>query len=406
MPIFADPGPFPGSNLDPSPIKPPYNPGDENPASPAINQTYATLPLTFMGNKIAQVVAQDQNPSVDLADVQNDIRTIAGDNLPPTNWAWYELGYDNEPLDPTNTTSTNAHADYIIHHEGPQYFGYIADNAGVAQQHLFGQGKFYSDVANGNLAPNGGVYYVRGGYGNIDGLKPVGTSAAASFTGDDDHGSYSDSQISEASVADTVNAIANSKYWSQSAIIITYDETDGLYDHQQVKIRALDPEGNPIEGGPRIPAIVISPYGRAHAIVHQYSEHGSVIKFVNELFGLQPLATLPDEVIARVKGYFATGQYYLEPSDDPFNNIGDLFPAFDDARLLGLEAPLPANYATIAPAIVHSLPHYGSLGGCHAINVTPTDYKPDGTVIDPAPADFNPRPTATPGIPTSGTWTP
>ena len=31
-------------------------------------------------------------------------------------------------------------------------------------------------------------------------------------------------------IADEVNAIASSPFWKDSAIIITYDETDGLYD--------------------------------------------------------------------------------------------------------------------------------------------------------------------------------
>ncbi len=58
----------------------------------------------------------------------------------------------------------------------------------------------------------------------------------------------------------------------------------------------------------------------------------------------------------------------------------------------------------IPTAIVKSLPHYGG-NGCTALNIIPTDYR-GGTLMDPAPADFNPRPNTTPGNPTSGTWTP
>jgi phospholipase C len=409
-PIVGDPGPFPGSNLDPSAVKPPYNPGDENPATPALDQTYASLPLSFMGGKIKQVLATDQNPNVDLADVQADITLIAGENLPPTNWAWYQEGFDADPTaTPPNAVAGNAHSDFIVHHEGPQYFGYVADNPQVAQQHLFGQGGFYTALSQGTLAAKGGVYYVRGGYGNLDGLTPAdpNPTVRSTFPGNDDHPGYSDAQISEASVADTVNAIAASKYWSQSAIVITYDETDGLRDHQQVGIRALDPEGNPVENGPRIPAIVVSPYASAHVIVHQPSEHSSVIKFIDELFGLAPLADLPNELYGRLLGYFQLGQLYLSPADDGVSNIGDLFPAFDNERLLGTAAPLPASYAMIDPTIVHTLPHYASAGGgCKALDITPTDYTANGTVIDPAPADFNPRPGTNPGTPTSGNWTP
>ena len=78
--------------------------------------------------------------------------------------------------------------------------------------------------------------------------------------------------------------------------------------------------------------------------------------------------------------------------------------AFDNLRLLGYSAPLPAEYAEIEPNTAPSLPHY-PLGGCYTLNIVPTDYV-GGKLIDPAPADFNPRPSVTPGIPTSGTWTP
>ena len=40
---------------------------------------------------------------------------------------------------------------------------------------------------------------------------------------------------------------------------------------------------------------MISPYAASGKISHRYSEHGSVIKFINELKGLVPLASLPDE---------------------------------------------------------------------------------------------------------------
>ena len=408
VPVVNDDGPFPGSTLDNSPVKPPYNPGDSNPATPHINQTYASLPLSFMGSKIKAVLASDQNPTVDQADVQDDIRTIAGDNLPPTNWGWYELGYDTEPGDPNNDLSSNPHNDYIVHHEGPQYFGYLGDNTNIQKKHLFGQGKFYTDLADGTL-PSQGVFYIRGGYGNLDGLKPVDPNPklASVFPGNDDHPGYSDAQISEASVADTVNAIASSPYWKDSAIVITYDETDGLYDHQQLKIRSLDPQGRPLAPGPRIPAIVISPYGRSNVVVHQYSEHSSVIKFIDELFGLLPLADLPDEVAGRIIGQQEFNQPYLTPADDVVPGIGDLFPAFSDARLLGLVPPLAASYASIPAATVHTLPQYNGQG-CQALGITPVDY-PNGlnsAPIDPPPADFNPRPSSNPGIPTSGTWTP
>ncbi len=74
LPVVGDPGPFPGSNFDESPVQPPYGPKDVSPASPTLNQTYATLPLSFLGRSIESVVASDENPALDLLDVQHDIK--------------------------------------------------------------------------------------------------------------------------------------------------------------------------------------------------------------------------------------------------------------------------------------------------------------------------------------------
>jgi len=401
-PVTGDPGPYPGSNLDTSPVKPPYNSGDENPNTPALNQTYATLPLSFMGKSIEQTVATDPNPALDLVDVQQDVLRIAGDGNMPVNWGWFQEGYDAEP---TDSTTDPLHSTYIVHHDAPQYFGYIADNAPVAQKHLFGLQDFFNTMSAQQLG-SGGVFYVRGGYGNNDKLVPLDPNPAvqAAFPGSDDHPGYSDLQISSQLLADEVNAIAASPYWSDSAIIITYDETDGLYDHQAVTSRVNDPEGSPLEPSSRIPAIVISPYAKSHVIVSQYSEHSSIIKFIDKLFNLTPLADLPDETKGFAMGKANFGQEYMGPADDKVPGIGDLTAAFDNGRLTGETAPLPASYAEILPGTTPTLPHY-PLGGCYTLNIVPTDYT-GGKLIDPAPSDFNPRPSLTPGTPTSGTWTP
>jgi phospholipase C len=400
-PVVGDNGPFPGSNFDTSTPKPPYGLMDESPATPAFNQTYASLPLSFMGKNIRNTIRFDKNPAVDLLDVEEDINVIASQKA--VNWAWYQEGFGPEP---TDSTATPTGFNYIVHHNGPQYFGYVGDNPKVAAN-LHSLSNFFTDISDKNLPKDGGVIYVRGGYGNNDGLKPVDPNPALAgvFPGNDDHPGYSDAQISEALVADEVNAIAASPYWKDSVIIITYDETDGLYDHQSPAFRSLDPEGNPLSGGPRIPAIVISPYSIAHGISHERSEHSSVIKFIDELFNLTPLADLPDEAKARRLGRDNLGQADLGPADDVVPNVSDLFSAFDDARLTGQVQPLPASYAEIPANLVKSLPHYGGQG-CFTLNIVPTDYVPGKGLIDPAPADFNPRPSTNPGTPTAGNWTP
>ena len=356
-----------------------------------------------MGNQIQSITANDLNPAFDLIDVQQDIKKIAGSAYGPVNWGWYEEGYDHEPTDPPGVTTN---VTYIAHHDAPQYFGYEANNPNETQAHMKGLGDFFTAL-NATALPGtgtGGVYYVRGGYGNLDGLIPRSPSPAveAAFAGNDDHPGYSDAQISEALLGDTINAIANSPYWAQSAIIITYDETDGLYDHTQPVIRSWDPNGAALDQGPRIPAIVISPFGVVHAISHEATEHSSIIKFIDELFNLTPLADLPDEALARAQGAVSYNQDYMGPSDDHTPGVGDLFSAFDNARLMGIAPPIPAWFAEIPRDQVTSLPQFGAQG-CSVLHITPTDIV-GGKVIDPAPQDFNPRPSTNPGTPYLGGW--
>ena len=382
----------------------------------APNLTFASLPLSFNGRTINSVTASDTNPTFDLADVQNDIPAIMAKNAPAVGWGWYQNGYDAEPnLPAVNGINTVAHASYIGHHNGPQYFGYVTSNP-VEAAHLHGLGDFFNDISNQALPAAGGTFYIRGGYNNIANLTPdnsnangYGTVSAtadkayvkANFNGDDDHPAYSDSQISESLLAREINAIAASPYWASSAIVITYDESEGDYDHVPPRVLSWDPAGLPLSRGPRIPLLVISPFARAHVISHEEGDHNSVVALINATFGLTPLADLPDEANAKIAGQapqFATAgvtQTQLGPHDgvaNPTPGSGNLLSAFDPARLQGTAAPLPASYAMIDPATVNTLPHFAG-AGCTALGITPIDQQLGITTT--IPADFLARPSQT-----------
>ena len=397
VPMLADPAPFWGSTLDKEDKL--HQPNSAKPfGGVSKNLTFAALPLSFMGSAIKKTTAADYDPAFDLPDVQDDIEKIAGHGVSAVNWGWYQQGYDHEM---NEAAGKDSHEGYVAHHNAPQYFGYVANNP-VASTHLHGLTEFFDDMKSKRL-PASGVFYVRGGYGNIEGLQPQDPNPdlAKTFWGNDDHPGYSDSQISEALIAEEINAIAKSPYWAESAIIIAYDESDGLYDHAQPRIRSYDADGVPLEQGPRIPAIVISPYAVAHGVAHEPDEHSSIIKLVDELFGLIPLADLPDEEKARAIGEKTLGQKHLGPADDKVDTVGDMSSAFDTLRLQGKRPMLSAAYATIPAKEITSLPHDGGQG-CKMLGITPTD----SGMVNPVPADFNPRPDRTPGVPTSGTWTP
>jgi len=250
VPMVGDPAPYWGSPLDShNRLRQPQTNGTAKSISK--NLTFATLPLSFMGDAIIETTAADYDPDFDLPDVQADIEKIAGRGVKPVDWAWYQQGYNHEINDASWKAS---HEGYIAHHNAPQYFGYVANNPQVST-HLHGLSEFFDAIAAKQL-PSSGVFYLRGGYGNIRNWKPLDPNPKLVdvFSGNDDHPGYSDTQISEALLAEEINAIAASPYWSQSAIIIAYDESDGLYDHAQPRVRSHDAAGLPLAQGPRIPA--------------------------------------------------------------------------------------------------------------------------------------------------------
>lgn len=72
-------------------------------------------------------------------------------------------------------------------------------------------------------------------------------------------------------------------YWKDSVIVLTWDDYGGFYDH------VAPPQVDTYGYGPRVPAIVISPYAAAGQVVHDRYDFTSVLKFMEDRFGLKSL---------------------------------------------------------------------------------------------------------------------
>jgi phospholipase C len=86
-------------------------------------------------------------------------------------------------------------------------------------------------------------------------------------------------------VTAVVNAVGTSPYWKSTVIFVLWDDWGGWYDH--IRPPYLDFDG----AGMRVPMIVISPYAKAHYVTHQTYVQGSIMRFVEDLWGLRSLAT-------------------------------------------------------------------------------------------------------------------
>ncbi|MDR3505026.1 MAG: alkaline phosphatase family protein [Acidocella sp.] len=206
----------------------------------------------------------------------------------------------------TSSTVVGATADYIPHHNWFQYFastanptharpaglvdvGYTYDNGGAVDpaNHQYDLNDFYSAVQAGNFPA---VSYIK---------MPAYQDA---------HAGYSDPLDEQAGVVKLVNFIQQQPDWKNTAIIITYDDSDGWYDHAFAAVThssfdatadqlngagtcgtgtaPVGIAGQPVNGrcgpGTRIPFLVISPWARANYIGHTAITQASVVRFIED----------------------------------------------------------------------------------------------------------------------------
>lgn len=91
-------------------------------------------------------------------------------------------------------------------------------------------------------------------------------------------------------VSAIVNAIGNSPYWANTAIIITWDDWGGWYDHVAPKVINDGVSwGSGYVYGFRVPLIVVSPYAKTAYISHATHDFGSILKFIETTYSLPSL---------------------------------------------------------------------------------------------------------------------
>jgi hypothetical protein len=141
-------------------------------------------------------------------------------------------------------------------------------------------------------------------YAEVNGLGPGTTSPMSLDVGS---GSYAfrclfddyDPLDEQTFLVNTINQIEESKYWASTAIVITYDDSDGWYDHQASPIvngsdtaadeaictsvaAKLGDTPDRCGFGPRLPLVVISPYTRDNYVSNNLTDQASVTKFIED----------------------------------------------------------------------------------------------------------------------------
>jgi len=182
-------------------------------------------------------------------------------------WAWYAGGWDHAVA---TKTSYQEPDDFQPHHQPFNYFAAFDQRTAAGQAN---RATHFKDEQDFLTALAGDAH----GVPQVSFIKPMGT--------DNEHPGYAALARGQRHTADLVDAIRQSPVWKDSVIIITYDEHGGRWDH--VSPPVIDQWGP----GVRIPMIIISPFAKTHAVDHTRYETVSILRFIEQRWGLQALDT-------------------------------------------------------------------------------------------------------------------
>ncbi len=258
---------FGPSNLTPdfyavNTMQPPFSPSEtRNPLDP----TYADL------NDPATLPAQNH--------------ATIGDRLSAKgiDWAWYAGGWSEavKGVEPGEGTAPDyaRRPNFQTHHQPFNYFARFAPGTRDRAYHLRDGGvedsprtnRFLADIEAGHLPTV--TYY-----------KPQGNLNM--------HAGYSDIEAGDRHIAHVIHVLQNSPQWPGMAIIVTFDENGGWWDH------VPPPKGDRWGPGTRIPALIISPYAKRGHVDHTFYDTGSISRFLIKRFDLETLPGLTEREVA------------------------------------------------------------------------------------------------------------
>ncbi|HXC76667.1 MAG TPA: alkaline phosphatase family protein [Candidatus Acidoferrum sp.] len=275
----------------------------------------------------------DADPTYDICSYLEDGKTPAatltmgGNNVGQElttaglTWGWFQGGFDDGYVPRPGTTQpttaqicTENHknvggatqTDYDVHHEPFQYYASTANPMHLPPTSVAMIG--HSDQANHQ-------YDTADFWAAVDGHNLPAVSYLKAPNYQDGHAGYSDPTDEQNWIASTVNHLESSPQWKSTAVIVTYDDSDGWYDHvepplvtsSQTPLDTLTGPGacgspnlvpvsaanQPEEGrcglGVRIPFLVISPFAKRNVVANNIIDQSSVVRFIENNWSLPPM---------------------------------------------------------------------------------------------------------------------
>jgi phospholipase C len=273
------------------------------------------------GGAGSYTVLGDVDPIGDICSSSKRIQvTMAGRNIGDlldaanVTWGWFEAGFDVTAVNDNGTTGcARSHTsaitglasnDYIAHHAPFQYYPSTANlkhvrplsvaaigTKGDAANHQYDLTDFFAALDAGHFPA-------------VAFLKP-----AAYQNG---HAGYSDPIDEQAFLVRVLNDLQRRPEWASTAVFITWDDSDGWYDHLMGPIvnssvgpvDVLNGDGICGDGtailpgvaaathhalgrcgyGPRLPLLAISPWARRNYVDSHVTDVTSILRFIEDVF--------------------------------------------------------------------------------------------------------------------------
>jgi phospholipase C len=269
-------------------------------------QTHGATPASISGSTENGTVIGDPDPAGDDCSGATTV-SMSGKNVGDllsahhVTWGWFQGGFKPNSTVSGKAVCGTSHlnvggasvADYSPHHEPFQYYASTlnAHHLPPSSPSMIGQddqahhqydlSDFDTAVKNNNV-------------------PAVSFLKAPEY--EDGHAGYSDPLDEQRFITHTINELENSPAWSSTAVVISYDDSDGWYDHQMSPI--VNPSAAPSDAlngpgkcgnvkdataysdrcgyGPRLPMLVISPWAKQNFVDNSLTDQSSIIRFVED----------------------------------------------------------------------------------------------------------------------------
>jgi phospholipase C len=290
--------------------------GQTNGVVNTVNPGSAVIPD---GNGGLTVIG-DPDPTGDICSSTTQSVSLSGKNIgdllntAKLTWGWFEGGFDLTITNLNNTTGcsrstlsaiTGTQIDYSPHHQPFQYYASTINPNHTRPSSVAAIGT--TDAANHQ-------YDIH----DFTDALAAGNLPAVSFLKapryQDAHAANSDPLDEQTFVVNTVNAIEKSSFWTSTAIIIAYDDSDGWYDHVYNPVNGSATTADAVNGpgvcisaaaaaaalpgvnaatlhaqgrcgyGPRQPFLIISPWAKKNAVDTTVTDQASVARFIEDVF--------------------------------------------------------------------------------------------------------------------------